>query len=404
MPIRSLFLTLTRNLRSSHTPFLTSSKTLSRSFSSGALNLNPIEESQPLGAPAEDDLKSRILRLRFPKRSATTQLQRWVSEGKDATLPELRQIAKELRRLQRYKHALEVSEWMVTHQEFEVSGHDHAVRIDLITKVFGTNAAEEHFEGLPSTAKTNETYTALLHSYASAKQTEKAEALFERIKESGLTLSVLACNEMMTLYMSTGQLDKVSLVMEELKRQRVSPDLFTYNLWISSCAATLDIDGITRILEEMSRDSNSNESWKTYMTLTNIYITAGRLVDSKNAPVEADKKITQREWITYDFLIILYTGLGNKERILEIWKSLRMTSQKMTSRNYLCILSSHVMLEQLKEAEEVIDQWKQCDPDFDVTACKRLFDAFLDAGSVEKAESLRQLLLQKDCNLVDWTL
>ena len=58
---------------------------------------------------------------------------------------------------------LQISEWMVTHQEFEVSDHDYAVRIDLTTKVFGTNAAEEFFKGLPSNAKTLETYTALLH-------------------------------------------------------------------------------------------------------------------------------------------------------------------------------------------------------------------------------------------------
>lgn len=298
---------------------------------------------------------------------------------------------------------LQISEWMVTHQEFEVSDHDYAVRIDLMTKVFGTNAAEEFFKGLPSTAKTCETYTALLHSFASAKQTEKAEELFEEIKESDLTVSALTYNEMMTLYMSVGQLNKVSLVVEELKMRKVSPDLFTYNLWASACAATLDISGVRRILDEMICDGNSsNEGWKTYAALANIYIAATRLVDSQSSPVEAEKKITQREWITYDFLIILYTGMAHKERVSEIWKSLRMTSQKMTSRNYICILSSYIMLGQLKEAQEVIDQWKQSVPDFDASACKRLVDAFSEAGFVEKAESLRQLLVLKDCNIVDW--
>lgn len=329
-------------------------------------------------------------------------LQRWVGEGKQVSLPELRQIAKELNKSQRFKHALEISEWIVTHREYEASDHDYAVRIDLITKVFGTGAAEEFFEGLPSAAKTGETYTALLHSFASAKQTEKAEQLFEKIKESDLTLSVLTYNEMMTLYMSIGQLDRVSLVVEDLKRRKISPDLFTYNLWVSACAASLDIDGVRSILDEMIHDSCSNEGRKIYAALTNIYITASHLKDSKNSPVEADKKVTQRESITYDFLIILYTALANKDRVSEIWKALRMTSQKMTSRNYLCILSSYIMLGQLKEAQEVIDQWKQSVPDFDTSACKRLFEAFSEAGFMEKGETLRQLLVLKNCNLVDW--
>ena len=56
----------------------------------------------------EGDLRSRIFRLRFPKRSATEAVERWVEEGGKVSVQELRQITRELRRAQRYKHALEV--------------------------------------------------------------------------------------------------------------------------------------------------------------------------------------------------------------------------------------------------------------------------------------------------------
>lgn len=292
----------------------------------------------------------------------------------------------------------QISEWMVSHEEFEVSDSDYVVRIDLMTKVFGIDAAERYFEGLPPTAKTSETYTALLHSYAAAKLIEKAEALYERAKEANLSLSALTYNEMMTLYMSVGQVEKVPSVIEELKSRKVAPDLFTYNLWISSCAATMDIDGVKSILAEMIRDFASNEGWVRYANLANIYITLGHLVNlDPNSLVESEKgTITQREWITYDFLIILYAGLGNKEKLDKIWKSLRMTKQKMTSRNYLCVLSSYLMLGQLREAGEVIDQWIQsAAADFDVSTCNRLLKAFKDAGLVETGETLLMLLTEK---------
>lgn len=294
----------------------------------------------------------------------------------------------------------QISEWMVSHEEFEVSDSDYAVRIDLMTKVFGIDAAERYFEGLPPTAKTSETYTALLHSYAAAKLIEKAEALYERAKEANLSLSALTYNEMMTLYMSVGQVEKVPSVIKELKSQKVAPDLFTYNLWISSCAATIDIDGVKSILAEIIRDFASNEGWVRYANLANIYITSGHLVNlDPNSLVQSEKGIiTQREWITYDFLIILYAGLGNKEKLDKIWKSLRMTKQKMTSRNYLCVLSSYLMLGQLREAGEVIDQWIQsAAADFDVSTCNRLLKAFKDAGLVETGETLRMLLTEKGC-------
>ncbi|KAG2705015.1 hypothetical protein I3760_05G033100 [Carya illinoinensis] len=289
---------------------------------------------------------------------------------------------------------------MIARGEYELSDSDYAIRIDLMTKVFGIDAAERYFEGLPVTAKTSETYTALLHSYAGAKLTWKAEELYERIKESKLSFNALTYNEMMTLYMSVGHVEKVPIVVEELKQQKVEPDIFTYNLWISSCAATLNINEVRRILEEMSCDSSSNEDWMRYIKLTNIYIATGHLVNAESdSLVETEKGITQREWITYDFLIILYAGLGNKSRIDEIWKCLRMTKNKMTSRNYICILSSYLMLGHLKEVGEVIDQWKQSSTtEFDGSACSRLLDAFAEVGLTEKAHNFHILLVEKNCD------
>lgn len=216
-------------------------------------------------------------------------------------------------------------------------------------------------------------------------------------------MDALVYNEMMTLYMSVGQVEKVSSVVEDLKRQNVAPDLFTYNVWISSCAATLNIDGVRKILDEMRCDSGSNECWVRYMSLVNMYLTTGHLIESEsNSLVEAEKSISQREWITYDFLVILFAGLGNKIKLDQIWKSLRMTKQKMTSRNYACILSSYLVLGHLKEVREIVDQWMQStSTDFDITVCNRLLGALTEFGLMEEADTFRTLLIEKSCFPVD---
>ncbi|CAK8569645.1 unnamed protein product [Lathyrus sativus] len=372
----------------------------SRFVTSGAVSSDYDEETSTTAEVGDDDLRSRILRLRLPKRSATNVLQKWVLQGNSIPVSQLRDISNELRSSQRYKHALEISEWMVSHEEYELSDSDYADRIDLMTKVFGIDAAERYFEALPLAAKTCETYTALLHSYAGARMTEKAEELYERIKDSNLPFDALTYNEMMTLYMSVGQVEKVPSVVEDLKKQKVAPDMFTYNLWISSCAASLNIDEVRRILEEMRNDAGSDESWIRYLNLANIYVTAGHLDSaSSNSLVETEKKITQSQWITYDFLIILYGAMGNKDKLDHIWNSLRMTKQKMISRNYICIISTYLILDHAKEAGEVIDQWKQSTtPDFDTHACKRIMDAFTDIGLDDKANSLNLILIEKNLN------
>ncbi|KAH9620441.1 hypothetical protein KSS87_017377 [Heliosperma pusillum] len=372
----------------------TNTVTPARHFSTTPDAIRQESRDDDVSQTLDDDLRSRIFRLRLPKRSASNIIQNWVNEGNSVTLPQLRLISRDLRKSHRYKHALEITEWMVSHEEYNLSDADYAARIDLMTKVFGIDAAERYFESLPQAAKTNETYTALLHSYAGAKLTDKAEDLFLRIKDSGLTFNAITYNEMMTLYMSVGQMEKVSSVIEELKQQKVVPDLFTYNLWISSCAAMLDIGGARSVIAEMNQDSNSDESWLRYCNLANIYITTGQLTDSgASSIVEAEKSITQRDWITYDFLIILHAGMGKKDMVDQIWKSLRMTKQKMIGRNYIPILSSYLMLGHMEEVAEVLDQWKNSTTSvFDRSLCDRLVDAFLETGFAEKAETFRLLL------------
>ncbi|KAK6156784.1 hypothetical protein DH2020_011032 [Rehmannia glutinosa] len=350
-----------------------------------------------------DDLKSRIFRLRLPKRSVINVLQKWVSEGHKITLSDLRSISKDLRRSHRYKHALEISEWMVSHDQYQISDSDYAVRINLMTQVFGIDAAERYFEALPSSAKTSETYTALLHSYAGLKLIEKSEELYERIKRANLSLGAITYNELMTLYMSVGQLEKVSLIVDEMKRQNVAPDIFTYNLWISSCAAALNMDEVKKILDEMKIDSGCDENWIRYLNLAKIYINSSHLVNSDlSSLVESEKGVTQRELISYDFLVILFGGLGNKDKLDQIWKSLRMSRQKMTGRNYVCILSSYLMLEHLKEVGEVIDQWKQsATSEFDGSMCNKLLEAFKEVGMTDKATSFHMVLHEKGCDPLD---
>ncbi|XP_043817228.1 pentatricopeptide repeat-containing protein At5g09450, mitochondrial isoform X2 [Manihot esculenta] len=401
MASRSLFFALRRKFGS---PCTLEKGKFGRLLSSGALSSEVVEEESN-SKENEDDLRSRIFRLRLPKRSATNIIQKWVSEGNTVTASELRSISRELRKSQRYKHALEISEWMVTHKENEFLDSDYATRIDLMTKVFGIDAAERYFEGLPVSVKTSETYTALLHSYAGLKLLEKAEELYERIKGSNLPFTALLYNEMMALYIDVGQVEKVSLVVDELKDKKVAPDIFTYNLWISSCAATLNINQVMRILDEMSNDPGCNDDWHRYIDIANIYVKAGHLVNAESsAVVETEKSFTQREWITYDFLIILYAGLRNKDKVAQIWKSLRMTKQKMTNRNFICILSSYLMLGHVKEAGEVLDQWKQSTiTEFDITACGRLLHAFSGAGLTEIANKFHVLLIERNFDLTNLT-
>ncbi|XP_078433009.1 uncharacterized protein LOC144704456 [Wolffia australiana] len=350
---------------------------------------------------SEGSLRDRIFRLRLPKRSTTAVLERWVGDGGTVTASQLRRIAVELRRAQRYKHALELSEWMITHHGHELLPKDYAVRLGLISSVFGISSAEEFFENLPLKAKNCETFTALLHAYASAKLVEKAESLFEDMKEAGSPPSTLTFNEMMTLYISVGQAEKVPLVVEQLKNSGESADLFTYNLWISGLASSMDFDAVRRVLHEMSALPNADDDTKKYVKLSEIYISAVCPTNLITSLGEAEK-MQKKKMITYDFLLILHASLGNKEKINEIWKSLKMTMTKnIAEETYTCALSVFVFLDNFKDAGDIVDEWmKEQGLEHVCGACERLFHAILKADLESIAEKFRQLLSEKNINVV----
>ncbi|KAG6536907.1 hypothetical protein ZIOFF_001983 [Zingiber officinale] len=114
MAIASLFADLLRQARPRN-PSITifrafplSLRQPSRPLSSGLTNSQGLAVEEE-SAALVDDLRSQIFQLRFPKRSSIDALDRWVREGRTVTASELREITKDLRKLKRFKHTLELS-------------------------------------------------------------------------------------------------------------------------------------------------------------------------------------------------------------------------------------------------------------------------------------------------------
>ncbi|KAJ0471655.1 putative tetratricopeptide-like helical domain superfamily [Helianthus annuus] len=186
------------------------------------------------GGGGRDTLGRRLLSLVYTKRSAVIAIKIWKEEGHVVRKYELNRIVRELRKLKRYKHALEVCEWMTLQQDIKLQEGDYAVHLDLIAKIRGINSAEKFFEDLPSKMKGQPTCTALLHVYVQHKDSSKAEALTEKMSECGFLKCPLPFNHMMSLYISNGQFDRVFETLNELKKN-TSPDIVTYNLWLTAC-------------------------------------------------------------------------------------------------------------------------------------------------------------------------
>lgn len=340
-----------------------------------------------------DSLGRRLLALIYPKRSAVVTIQKWGEEGKPVRKYELNRIVRELRKLRRYKHALEICEWMRIQQDVKLLPGDYAIHLDLVAKVRGLASAEKFFEDLPQNLRGQQTCTALLHTYVQNKLSEKAEALMKKMSECGFLKYALPYNHMLTLYISNGQLDKVPSVIRELKKN-TSPDLVTFNLCLSVCASKNNVEAAEKYFLKLKK-TNIDPDWVTYSTLTNLYVKNSQFDKARDTLKEMEKKASKKARVAYSSLISLHANMDDKDGVYRVWKKIKSLFRKMNDAEYTCMISSLLKLEELEEAEKLYTEWESVSSTGDSRVSNLLLAAYINKSRMEKAESFHDRMVQK---------
>ncbi|PON61044.1 Tetratricopeptide-like helical domain containing protein [Parasponia andersonii] len=345
------------------------------------------------GGGCRDTLGKRLLSLVYPKRSAVIAIRKWKEEGRTVRKYELNRVVRELRKLKRYKHALEVCEWMTLQKDTKLQAGDYAVHLDLISKVRGINSAEKFFEDLPDRMKDLFTCSALLHNYVQNNLFAKAEALMGKMSECGLLKNPLPYNHMLSLYISNGQLEKVPGVIEELKKN-TSPDIVTYNLWLTVSASQNDVESAEKVLLELKK-AKLELDWVTNSTLTNLYIKSGFTEKAASTLKEMEKMASRKNRVAYSSLLSLHTNMGDKEGVHRIWKKMKSCFRKMNDAEYNCMISSLLKLKELKEAENLYTEWESVSGTGDVRVSNLLLAAYVNRDQMEMADKFYDRMVQK---------
>ncbi|XP_065047896.1 pentatricopeptide repeat-containing protein At5g27460-like [Musa acuminata AAA Group] len=366
----------------------------SRPFSSGppTSEVLAVEEGT---AASEDNLRSRIFRLRLPKRSATDALDRWSGEGRTVTASGLRQITKDLMRSQRYKHALEIITWMDSNGPFQLSSSDHARRLDLIIKVHTIAEAETYFKKLTTSASKKAAAFPLLHYYVKARDLQKAESLMSMLQNCGLAVDAHPFNEMMKLYMATDKFKSVTHVIQYMLRSKISLNVLSYTLWMNACGKLSGIASAEMVLMKMINDKNVEVGWSTYSTLANIYTNSGYIDKAYDALRVAEEKLSVTKRLAYYFIMTNYSALSDRDGVLRLWESSKKVPGRITCANYMCVILCLVKVGDIREAERIFRTWESECRNYDVRVSNVLLGAYMRNGWMHKAESLHLHTLEK---------
>ncbi|KAH0645874.1 hypothetical protein KY284_033758 [Solanum tuberosum] len=307
-----------------------------------------------------DTLGRRLLSLIYAKRSAVIAISKWKEEGHPVRKYELNRIVRELRKHKRYKHALEVCEWMRVQDDIQLLSGDYAVHLDLIAK---------------------------------HKDTAKAESLMEKMSECGFLKYSLPYNHMLTLYISQGQLEKVPGLIQELKKN-TSPDIVTYNLELAVFASQNNVEAAEKTLLELKK-AKLDPDWITFSTLTNIYIKCS-LQDKANSTLrEMEKRISRKARTAYASLISLHTNLQNKDEVFRIWKEMKSIFRKVNDTEYSCIISSLLKLDEFGEAMNLFTEWEAVSVTKDTRIANLILAAYINKNEMEKAVDFHNRMMQK---------
>ncbi|KAL9993134.1 putative tetratricopeptide-like helical domain superfamily [Helianthus debilis subsp. tardiflorus] len=343
----------------------------------------------------DTDLKSKLLSRVHPRRSATSVLQNWVSEGRKVSIYDLREVSKQLVERGRYKHALEVMKWIEGQDRFQISESDHALRLELTIKASTLQEAEDYFTKLPNIASQKASYLHLLNSYVKEKAVEKAESLMNKMNSLGANVTPHPFNSMMKLYIATSKFDLVLSVISQMKETKIPRNVLSYNLWMSALHALYGVESVDKVYDEMVRDKNVKIGWSTLCTLANIYMKSGLNERANLALKDAESKLSSYNHFGYFFLITNYTSLKNKEGVIRMWEACKRVDRKLTCANYMCIMSCLVKLGDVKEAERIFAEWESQCVRYDVRVSNILLGAYVGDNLMEKAEALHARTLEK---------
>lgn len=316
-------------------------------------------------------------------------------------------------------------EWLKANGHIDSVERDYASHLDLIAKVSGLQKAEKYIEKIPESFRGEVIYRTLLANCVGAVNVKKAEEVFNKIRDLGFPISAFACNQLLLLYKRLDR-KKIADVLLMMEKENVKPTLFTYKILIDTKGRANDISGMEQIVETMKAEGVEPD-FLTQAMVVRYYIFAGLNEKAEAALKEMEGGDIKENRNVCRVLLPLYAALGKVDDVGRVWKVCEANPRldeclaaieawdklgqietaeevfeniskkwKLSSKYYNAMLKVYANNKLLTKGKELVKRMSNSGCRIGPLTWDALVKLYVEAGEVEKADSILQKAAQQN--------
>ena len=311
------------------------------------------------------------------------------------------------------------SEWLEASGQLEFNENDYASRLDLIAKVQGLHKAESYIAKIPKSFQGEVMYRTLLANYVAANNVNKAEEVFNKMKDLEFPMTTFAYNQVLVLYKRNDR-RKIADVLLLMEKENVKPSPFTYKILIDAKGLSKDISGMEQVVDTMKAEGIELDVFALCL-LAKHYVSCG-LKDKAKATLKEMEEINSKgsRW-PCRLLLPLYGELEMEDEVRRLWEICEANphieecmaaivawgklkniheaekifdkvvktwpKKKISTKHYCTMIKVYGDCKMLTKGKELVNQMAESGYSIDPLAWDAVVKLYVEAGEVEKADT-----------------
>ncbi|GFY84673.1 similar to PENTATRICOPEPTIDE REPEAT 596 [Actinidia rufa] len=292
---------------------------------------------------------------------------------------------------------LRLSEWLESTNLLTFVERDYASRLDLIAKVRGLLKAESYIEKIPKSFRGEVIYRTLLANCVAANNVKKAEQVFNKMKDLEFPITCFACNQLLLLYKRFDK-KKIADVLLLMEKENVKPPkaLNPTSPHKPHWLGTMSLPGLKEkaedVLKEMEGDNIKENRWACHALLP-LYAALGKADEVGRVWKVCESNPKVDECLA---AIESWGKLNKVEEAEAVFDRMSNTWKKLSSKHYTALLKVYANHKKLAKGKNLVKRMGDSGCRIGPFTWDALVKLYVEAGEVEKADSILQKANQQN--------